>query len=207
MSNVPTTGHAYDGIEEYDNPLPGWWKWMFVCSIIFSVFYAMYFHMGAPGRSVADQYERALAANTLLQFEEIGELTADEQTISEYMGKESWLKVGQIVFKTHCISRHGRNGEGKVGPNLTDEYYKHLKDLEGIARVIKKGAANNAMPAWENRLNHPNEVVLVSAYVASLRGQNASGGKPPEGSIIPPWPEPPADAASSTETEGEEGQQ
>lgn len=188
MNNVPTTGHAYDGIEEFDNPLPGWWKWMFVGSFVFSVFYAMYYHMGAPGRSVEAQYERALAENTRLRFAEIGQLTADNETIAKYIQKPSWLKVGQVVFKTHCISCHGRKGEGKVGPNLTDDYYKHLKDLEGIARVVNKGAANNAMPAWETRLD-PNEVVLVSAYVASLRGANEADGKPPEGSIIPPWPE------------------
>jgi cytochrome c oxidase cbb3-type subunit III len=37
--------------------------------------------------------------------------------------------------------------------------------------VIADGAGNGAMPAWRNRL-HPNELLLVSAYVASLRGQN-----------------------------------
>lgn len=192
MSNSPAqtdplTGHAYDGIQEYDNPLPGWWKWMFVGSFVFSVFYAMYFHIGAPGRSIADQYDRELAANTRLQFKEIGDLQPTNTTIAEYMQKDSWVKVGQVVFKTHCISCHGRDGEGKVGPNLTDTAYKNLNDLAGIARVVNEGAANNAMPAWSNRL-HPNEVVLVSAYVASLRGTNKEGGKVAEGKEIPPWP-------------------
>ena len=50
----PLTGHDYDGIQEYDNPLPGWWKWMFVGSIVFSLFYVLYFHIGAPGRSVIE---------------------------------------------------------------------------------------------------------------------------------------------------------
>lgn len=203
------TDHAYDGIQEFDNPLPGWWKWMFVGSIIFSVGYAAYFHIGAPGRAVADQYDRALAANTRLQFKEIGDLQPDEKTIATYMQKDSWLKVGQVVFKTHCVSCHGRDGEGKVGPNLTDEHYKHLQNLEGIARVINQGAANNAMPAWSNRL-HANEVVLVSAYVASLRGTMKDGGKQPEGQEIPPWPTPDAvsadtDASSSTDADDSDG--
>jgi len=46
------------------------------------------------------------------------------------------------------------------------------------------------MPAWKNRL-HPNEVVMVSAYVANLRGQNLTGPRPPEGPVIPPWPKAP----------------
>lgn len=182
----PLKEHAYDGIQEFDNPLPGWWKWTFVATIVFSVFYLMYFHIGAPGRSIYDQYDRELAANTQLQFQEIGELTADSNTIASYMEKDSWLKVGQVVFRANCISCHGRDGEGKVGPNLTDDYYKNVRDLAGIARVIKDGAANGAMPAWGTRLL-TNEIVLVSAYVAKMRGTNAAGGKPPEGSEIPPW--------------------
>ena len=191
MENNALTDHAYDGIQEYDNPLPGWWKWMFVGSIVFSLFYAMYFHIGAPGRSVADQYDAELAANTRLQFAEIGDLEPTQDNILRFANQKSWLSVGQTVYKTNCISCHGRDGEGKVGPNLTDEYYKNVRKVEDIARVINQGAGNGAMPAWANRL-HPNEVVLVSAYVTSLRGtQPASEGKGPEGTVIPAWPEPP----------------
>ncbi|RMF43283.1 MAG: cytochrome C oxidase Cbb3 [Planctomycetota bacterium] len=187
MSNEVLSGHSYDGIEEYDNPLPGWWKWTFVATIVFSVFYWMYYHSGAPGRSIYDKYDKELAEVTRLQFKEIGELKPDEATILKYMQNESWLKVGQVVFKTHCVSCHGRDGEGKVGPNLTDDAYKHVRNLEDIARVVRDGANAGAMPAWGNRL-HINEIVLVSAYVASLRGKNVSGGKAPEGNPIPPWP-------------------
>lgn len=193
MENSALTDHAYDGIQEFDNPLPGWWKWMFVGSVVFSVFYTMYFHIGAPGRSVAEQYDTALAANTLLQFKEIGDLEPTADNIMLYANKKSWLSVGQTVYKTNCISCHGRDGEGKVGPNLTDQFYKNVRKVEDIARVIKQGAGNGAMPAWANRL-HPNEVVLVSAYVASLRGaKTASEGKGADGFEIPPWPEPPVE--------------
>ena len=61
-----------------------------------------------------------------------------------------------------------------------------------IATVILKGANNNAMPAWEEKLQ-ANDVVMVSAYVASLRGTNASGGKAAEGFDIEPWPDPPTE--------------
>lgn len=193
MENSALTDHAYDGIQEFDNPLPGWWKWMFVGSIVFSVFYLMYFHIGAPGRSVAEQYDTALAANTLLQFKEIGDLEPTADNIMLYANKKSWLSVGQTVYKTNCISCHGRDGEGKVGPNLTDQFYKNVRKVEDIARVINQGAGNGAMPAWSNRL-HPNEVVLVSAFIASLRGaKTASEGKGPDGVEIPAWPAPPVE--------------
>jgi cytochrome c oxidase cbb3-type subunit 3 len=122
-----------------------------------------------------------------LQFEEIGELQPTAETIVEYMQKDNWLRVGKIVFQTHCVSCHDREGQGKVGPNLTDEYFKNVTNIEDIATVINNGAAAGAMPKWSNRL-HPNEIVLVSAYVANMRGQNLSGPRGAEGKVIPDWP-------------------
>ena len=202
MSDAPRTDHAYDGIEEYDNPLPGWWKWLFVASIVYCPFYLMFYHSGVEGRSVEDQYNTAMAANTRLQFEEIGELQPDAITIVSYMNKPSWVQVGKSVFKANCISCHGRDGEGQIGPNLTDESFKNVRNIEDIARVINEGANNGAMPKWANRL-HPNEVVLVSAYVASLRGQNLAGPRPAEGQAIPAWPEAESEADSDDDSNEE----
>lgn len=199
MSDVPKTDHAYDGIEEYDNPLPGWWKWLFILSIVFAPFYWVYYHSGAKGRSVADSYNTALAENTRLQFAEIGDLKLDEPTIAKFMGKDSWVKVGESVFRANCVSCHGREGEGKVGPNLTDDFYKNVAKLGDIGKVVNNGAGNGAMPKWSNRL-HINEIVMVSAYVANLRGKNVEGGRIPEGREIAAWPEPPAEE----DTAGEE---
>ncbi len=177
--------HNYDGIELYDNPLPGWWSLIFVASIAFSVVYILYYHANVPDRTVYDEYDRAVAANLRLQFGDMGELTLNGETIAQYMNDEKWLTFGQIVFKTNCVSCHGANAQGVVGPNLTDEYWKNVRNLEDIGLVIRNGAAGQAMPAWKNRL-HPNELVLVSSYVASLRGTNAPG-KGAEGREIPPW--------------------
>jgi cytochrome c oxidase cbb3-type subunit 3 len=201
VSDAPKTDHSYDGIEEYDNPLPSWWKWMFALSIAYAPFYWMYYHGGASGRSVEDQYAVAFAANTRLQFAEIGDLQPDANTITKFMAKPSWVKVGQSVFKANCISCHGREAEGKIGPNLTDDSYKNVTKIEDIARVVSDGAGAGAMPKWSNRL-HTNEVVLVSAYVASLRGTNVKGGRAAEGKKIAAWPEPPPESADE-ETEAE----
>ena len=208
MENNALTDHAYDGIQEYDNPLPGWWTYTFIATIVFSVFYTLYFHTGAPGRSVIEQYDVAMTASSRLLMEKIGELKPDEATILKYSVDPSMVRVGAGVFRTHCISCHGRNGEGKVGPNLTDNFYKNIRSVEDVAKVISNGAANGAMPAWANRLQ-TNEIVLVSSYVLSLRGTEAAGGKGPEGSEIAPWPDPPAAEPetndSAAETAGEKG--
>lgn len=187
-----------DGIEQLETPVPGWWKKTFITLLSLCPFYLLYYHIGAPGRSMADAYDQALARNTRLQFEEIGELKPDAETILRFTEKANWLKVGKVVFKTNCASCHGRSGEGAVGPNLTDDRYKNIRSVEDIARVVLQGANNKAMPAWDGKL-HPNEVVLVSAYVASIRGTNVAGGKAAEGGAIPAWPDVPAEPEKAAE--------
>jgi cytochrome c oxidase cbb3-type subunit III len=203
MSETPLpegqlTGHEYDGITEFDNPIPGWWSWIFFASVVFSVLYYMAYQLGTAGTSVQQAYDNALTANLRLQFEEIGTLTPDEPTILKYINDTKWLPVGRKVFEGNCASCHGKDGEGLVGPNMTDDHYKNIKRIGDFATVIQHGAANGAMPAWQNRL-HPNEIVMVAAYVASLRGQNKEG-RQPEGDVIPPWPQaPPPSPESSTD--------
>jgi cytochrome c oxidase cbb3-type subunit 3 len=187
-TEAPLTDHMYDGIQEYDNPLPGWWVWLFGLSVVFAFFYWTFFESGVEGRSVEDQYDRNAAAVFETRFKEIGELPLDRPTLVKYLNEPKWLKVGEVTFKANCVSCHGQNAQGGIGPNLTDDNWKNVKNIEDIATVIQNGAAKGAMPAWRNRLSHQNQIVLTAAYIASLRGSNPPGGKAAEGSAIPPWP-------------------
>ena len=178
--------HNYDGIQEYDNPIPGWWKWLFVATIVFTPIYILWFHAPGMERDLLAQYDRAFASNLERRFGEIGELSPDAATIMRYIDDEKWLAVGVSTYQTHCVVCHGSDAQGAQGPNLTDDVYLNVTQIEDVADVIAHGANNGAMPAWGTRL-HPNAVVLTASYVASLRGTNAPGGKAPEGNEIPPW--------------------
>ena len=184
-----TGAGEFDDIQMDDQPLPGWWKLAFLLGLACLSLYWMLHHLGAEGRSMAEAYDLAVAENAQLQFAAMGELKPDRSTLTRVTANKNFLKVGKVVFKTHCAACHGKLGEGKVGVNLTDAFYKNVSQIEDIASVVAKGAGGNAMPAWAAKL-HPNEIVLGSAYVASLRGTNAPGGKAPEGRNIDPWPEP-----------------
>jgi len=184
------TGHEYDGIEEYDNPLPGWWSALFALTTVFAVFYVIYVHLGEEGKDIHTAYDEQAAEVMEIRFGELGTLTADRETLLKYKDDPKWLPAGKAAFQTHCVSCHGKNGEGLVGVNLTDEHYKNITTIEDIVRVIENGAAGGAMPAWKNRITNVNQLVLTAAYVASLRGTNAAGGKAPEGKEIPPWDAP-----------------
>lgn len=184
--NVVEDHHTYDGITEYDNPIPGWWKWLFIGSIVFSPLYLMWFHAPNMERDLHGRYEQAVAINMQRRFGEIGELKPDAPTILAYMEDPTWLSVGKSVFATNCVSCHGADGQGVTGPNLTDESFINVRAIEDIAKVVNDGANGGAMPAWSNRL-HPNEVVLVASYVATLRGRDLPG-RAAEGNAIPAWP-------------------
>lgn len=177
----------YDGIREYENPCPGWWNFLFLGTFLFSIGYFLFYTFNPAAATLQAAYDDAVAADLRLQFSEIGELKPDEPTLLKYMHEEKWLKVGRVVFATNCQSCHGADASGLVGPNLTDDAYKNINKITDICRVVSEGAAAGAMPAWKTRL-HINELVLVSAYVASLRGQNLPGPRGPEGNVIPPWP-------------------
>lgn len=194
MATTPTApktdvalGHAYDGIREYDNPLPGWWKWLFIITVVISPMYLLYFHVGADGRSLEDQYLAAMNANTRKKYKDLGDLTPDSKTIYQYSQDPDWTVVGQSIFKVNCVSCHEADGGGKVGPNLCDDNYKYVKGVADVYKVIKEGAAGGAMPAWGTRIGNANDLIMLSAYVASLRGSKPAKPKGPEGSPIPPW--------------------
>ncbi len=200
--------NAADGQENTlqfeENPIPRWWKWCFIATIAFAPPYLFWHHCGVEGRSMVGRYEVALAANLQLQFGEMGELTADRENVVKYLYEPSWLKVGKAVFKANCVSCHGKDGGGLVGPNLCDDSYKNVKDIGDILKVLQKGANAGAMPAWEGRLS-VNEIVLVSSYVASMRGSQPAIAKPAQGREIDPWPAAPiADEAESEQSEDQE---
>ncbi|MHB8897759.1 MAG: cbb3-type cytochrome c oxidase N-terminal domain-containing protein [Thermoguttaceae bacterium] len=196
------TDHDYDGIREYDNPCPTWWHLIFLGTFVFSALYFLFF-LGSFGWTVAEAYDTAVAENLKLRFAEIGELSADQPTLVKYLRQPDWLAIGASVYQAQCKSCHGADGAGLVGPNLTDNNYKNVKLLVDVARVVENGASAGAMPAWKSRL-HPNELVLVSAYVASLRGKALAGPgdavEQRDGQYreIPPWPAAPADETDSS---------
>ncbi len=196
MSNSENlTNHSYDGIQEYDNPLPGWWMWLFGLSVVYSFVYLFYFHAGTEGRTIHDEYNRETTRQVTKRFGDL-KLDADAQTILKYMNyegdpeREKFFRVGETTYKTNCVSCHGLEGQGLVGLNLTDDLWKNVNTIEDVARVIENGAANGAMPAWKTRLSHPNLIVLTAAYVAKMRGKNLPDGntQKDKGREIPPWP-------------------
>lgn len=185
QANDPMTDHAYDGILEYDNPTPGWWTWIFVGTIVFSVLYFMVAIMSGGGMSPVASYNASLERELRKQYGELSDLKNDDASVLKLMHDAKWLRVGESIFNTNCVACHGKGGGGVTAPNLTDDHWIWVKSPADIVDVVVNGRKNGAMPAWKNTLRGP-EPLIVSAYVASLRGSGATG-RGPEGTVIPNW--------------------
>ena len=178
--------HEYDGIQEFDNPTPGWWHAIFVATIIFAGFYVTFWHFSPLAWTVHDTWEGEQVAEYKRIFGAVGDLNPDQPTILKMMGDQKMLSVAQSMFIANCSVCHSKDGSGINGVNLTDESYKNVKKIEDIFTTISKGANLGAMPTWEAKFS-VNERVILTAYVATLRGKNLPG-RAPEGETIPPWP-------------------
>lgn len=187
--------HEYDGIREYDNPTPGWWHFLFLGTVLFSLVYTSFWHGSelawTPYDSLAsdkkDYYGRLFAA--------LGTLQPDEPTMRRLMGDERWMNFGASVYGANCAVCHGAQGTGITGPNLTDNFWINVEKMTDVYRIVTEGVGAKGMPGWGNRLSE-NERILVAAYVASLR-KNPLPGKAPEGKEVPAWDAQPAKETSN----------
>ena len=172
---VKTTGHSWDGIEEYNNPMPRWWFWMFVFMILFSAGYLVVYpglgdYKGVFNWTSHNQYER--------------EVAAADKTVNALYGKYSKMKVedvakdqaamtiGKNLFATYCIQCHGSDAQGSRGfPNLTDSDWIYGGTPEKIHETITNGRLG-VMPAWGTKLGTEG-VRDVANYVMSLSKDRA----------------------------------
>ena len=182
------SGHMYDGIEEYDNPMPPWWVWIFILSIIWTPFYILGVHqfdwinsyeedLAAQQAEIQDLRAAAQAANPV---EEV-----DDAYITAFFGNTEAETAGAASFGAYCAACHGSAGEGLIGPNLTDEYWIHGDSPTAIFTVITKGVLEKGMTPWESMLTAEERAHLV-AYVQSLRGSDPPNAKEPQGELVAP---------------------
>ncbi len=175
--------HAYDGIQEYDNPLPRWWVWMFAGSFVFSIGYYFHYHVSRNGASVAAAYEAEVAAAREQQAKASLAQPVSEESLAKLMADAALMKDSQALFTLRCAACHADKGQGSIGPNLTDNAWLHGRgSLSDIYTVIDQGVLAKGMPAWGKQLS-PIEVRKLAAYVGTLRGQ-ALPGKAPEGALV-----------------------
>ncbi len=181
-----TTGHEYDGIEEYDNPLPRWWFWMFILTFIFSVGYLIIFPGMGAWKGVGD-------------WTSVGELRGHQQDaetvyaetygvyskmpIDEVAKNPDALKMGFRLFANNCAICHGADGGGNPGfPNLTDNDWLYGGTPEKILETITQGR-KAAMPSWGKIIGEEG-VASVAEYVLQISGGEHDAEKAGKGAKL-----------------------
>ncbi len=173
----PIAGHAYDGIEELDNPLPRWWLWTFAITVVFAIFYWMWQHSLPHGVASFDAYAEAKTAYDLEALAN----AIDPATIETMAADPALTARGKTTYDLRCSACHGMNAEGTVGPNLTDSSWIHGGDLRSIYITVAGGYPKLGMPSWSAVLEEA-QLAEVVAYLVTLRGTNKPG-KPAQGEV------------------------
>ncbi|MEM8657327.1 MAG: cytochrome-c oxidase, cbb3-type subunit III [Pseudomonadota bacterium] len=188
---MPTTGHEWDGIREYDTPMPRWWVLSFYGTIIWAVIIAILYpaipliNGATPGllgystrAEVAAEISAVDEANAPLdQALETAELEAIlvDPDLNQYA-----VSGGAAVFRTYCAQCHGSGAAGAVGyPNLLDDDWLWGGDIANIHQTIRHGirwdddfdTRLSEMPAFGDDYLSDDEISQVVEYVLSLSGQ------------------------------------
>jgi cytochrome c oxidase cbb3-type subunit III len=189
---VKTTGHEYDGIEEYDNPLPRWWFYMFLATFAFAVVYLIVYPGLGHWKGIHwKEYEGSWTSVNELRYdqklaEEVYNQTYgafSKMPIDELAHNQEAMKMGQRLFQDNCTLCHGSDGGGNTGyPNLTDKDWLWGGEPRLILETITYGR-KALMPAWGSILGEEG-VVNVAEYVLSLSGAEHDADKAAVGSKL-----------------------
>jgi cytochrome c oxidase cbb3-type subunit 3 len=170
-----TTGHVYDGIEEYDNAIPTWWFWMFIITIVWGVAYLVVYpgmgnFPGVIGWTQVDQHDRSVAAADAKYRAMRDRYLA--LPVEEISLDPAVRKMGARMFSNNCAQCHGSDAKGSYGfPNLADNDWIYGGDAETIKKTLV-GGRQAAMPAWGSIIGDQG-VSEATAYILSLNGRQA----------------------------------
>jgi cytochrome c oxidase cbb3-type subunit 3 len=173
-SSDNTTGHVWDGdLREMNNPLPRWWAWLFVITIVFSLVYLWLYpglgtYAGKFGWSSTGQHQSEVEKGNA----DVAPLYAKFAAMApEDVAKDpKAMAIGERLFMNNCAQCHGSDARGNKGiPNLTDNDWLHGGAPEKIRETITLGRIGN-MPALAAAVGTADDVKNVANYVLSLSG-------------------------------------
>ena len=182
-----TTGHVWDeDLREMNNPMPRWWMWLFVITIIFAFAYLAIYpglgkYSGQLNWSQTGAYDAEVAkANAELEplYARFASMKPEEIAVDPQA-----VAIGERLFMNNCAQCHGSDAHGSKGfPNLTDNDWLHGGSPEKIHETLVLGRMGN-MPPMAAAVGTPDEVRNLANYVLSLSGSphdslRASLGKP-----------------------------
>ena len=167
-----TTGHVWDDdLREANNPMPRWWMWLFVITIVFSLLYlAAYPGLGSYSGELAWTTRGQYAAEVEQANKDLGPLYSQfaARKTEDLAGDGNAMAIGERLFMNNCAQCHGSDARGGKGfPNLADKDWLHGGSPEKIEETIKLGRRGQ-MPPMAAAVGTPDDVKNVANYVLSL---------------------------------------
>ena len=175
----PLMDHEYDGIQEYDNPMPRWWLLLFAVTILLvPVYYLVPGDIGAGGKRIA-MYDKEMAAFAAAH-PDFGRSAVTAEEIARIVADASEIGKGKAIFAANCVACHLADGGGLIGPNLTDDYWIHGGTPLEVRTTINEGVLAKGMPPW-GKVMTPGQINSLAAFVRSLHGTRPAVPKAPDG--------------------------
>ena len=166
--------HTYDDIQEEDNHLPNWWLFILFGTIVFGFGYWLVFH---TTKSLPDPRTEYNAEVDALKKARLAANPMSDEAIAAVTQDVAQVEEGKKVFASTCASCHAADGQGLVGPNLTDKFWLHGNKPGEIVKSVDQGYAEKGMPAWGPPLG-AEKIRKVALFVLSVRNTNVAGKEP-----------------------------
>lgn len=174
--------HEFDGIRELDNNPPFWLNILFVITLLFSYAYLANYHWFKAGDLQEEEYRKEMARLTEAPGDEETLLAENAAPLVYPLTDPERLADGQKIFANNCAVCHLAEGQGLVGPNLTDQYWIHGGSYDEVKALIENGVIEKGMIAWKTQLSKK-KIDNVTSYIFTLRGTNPPNPKAPEGTL------------------------
>lgn len=191
--------HETDGIQEYDNPPPVWFNWIFYGSMVFAVLYIGWYALAFGDDDMIAEYQGEIVKETAAVQAWFDENPIVPPTAVELLAgavDPAVVEAGAVRFRKTCASCHGEQGQGLIGPNLTDDHWLHGGSVTQIFDTVVRGVPAKGMPPWGRALS-PEDLRAVVSYIRSLNGSNPAGARAPEGDRVAPEPLPAAEQGAA----------
>lgn len=208
-SDVETTGHVWDGIEELNTPLPRWWLWVLYICIIWAFGYMIVMpavpYPGGEGwtytKGLIGYSQRDVVKGDVARSEASRAIFEDQiatADLAEIRANEDLLNVslagGAAAFGDNCAPCHGSGAQGFTGfPNLNDDDWLWGGSLDDIHATISHGirwdeddeTRFSEMPKFKtDEILSDGEIASVVQFVLSISGGDHDAEIASTGAVI-----------------------